>query len=92
MLKGFINLPWWLRRRSEPKVYDVCCPQCGWRKTIELGKVREDSRCIHGAYICKAVAEADPIMAASHAHALQEFIEHIHTYIKEATVTPKEYK
>ena len=48
MLKGFINLPWRLRRRSEPKVYDVCCPQCGWRKTIELGKVREDSRCIHG--------------------------------------------
>ena len=43
------------------------------------------------AYICKAVAEANPIMAASHAHALQEFIEHIHTYIKEATVTPKEY-
>jgi len=43
------------------------------------------------AYICKAVAEADPIMATSHAHALQEFIEHIHIYIKEATVTPKEF-
>ncbi len=44
------------------------------------------------AYICKAVAEANPILATSHAHALQEFIEHIHIYIKEATVTPKEYK
>ena len=43
------------------------------------------------AYICKAVAEADPIMATSHAHALQEFIEHIHIYIKETTVTQKEF-
>ena len=48
MLKGFISLPWWLRKKSEPKVYDVCCPQCGWRKTIELGKACEDSHCIHG--------------------------------------------
>lgn len=37
-----------LRERSGPRVYDVCCPQCGWRKTIELGKVGADSRCIHG--------------------------------------------
>ena len=43
------------------------------------------------AYICKAVAEANPILATSHAHALQEFIEHIHIYIKETTVTQKEF-
>ena len=60
MLKGFINLPWWLRRRSEPKVYDVCCPQCGWRKTIELGKVSEDSRCIHGEEPVMEIRETLP--------------------------------
>ena len=43
------------------------------------------------AYICKAVAEANPILATSHAHALQEFIEHIHIYIKKTTVTQKEF-
>ena len=47
MLKGFFNLPW-LRKRSEPKIYDVCCPQCGWRKTIEIGKVSADSLSVHG--------------------------------------------
>ena len=60
MLKGFFNLPWWLRRRSELKVYDVCCPQCGWRKTIELGKVSEDSRCIHGEEPAMEIRETLP--------------------------------
>ena len=48
MLNGLIDFPWRLRKKSEPEIYDVCCPQCGWRKTIELGKVDADSRCIHG--------------------------------------------
>ena len=60
MLKGFINLPWWLRRRSELKVYDVCCPQCGWRETIELGKDSEDSRCIHGEEPATEIRETLP--------------------------------
>ena len=37
MLKGIIYLPWWMRRPAGPEIYDVLCPKCGWRKTIELG-------------------------------------------------------
>ena len=60
MLKGFINLPRWMRRRSELRVYDVCCPQCGWRKTIELGKASEDSHCIHGEGSAMEIREKLP--------------------------------
>lgn len=60
MLKGFINLPRQLRRRSEPKVYDVCCPRCSWRKTIELGKAGADSRRIHGEEPATEIRETLP--------------------------------
>jgi len=50
MLKGLIYLPWWVRKMMVhgPKIYDVHCPRCGWQKTIEIGKVDNDSICIHG--------------------------------------------
>ena len=59
MLKGLISFPW-LRKRSEPKIYDVSCPQCGWRKIIELGKVKSDSICIHGDEPAMEIRETLP--------------------------------
>ena len=59
MFKGMISLSW-LLRKSRPKVYDVSCPQCGWRKTIELGKVDADSRCIHGEEPAMEIREKLP--------------------------------
>jgi len=59
-LKGFINLPSWLRKMSEPKVYDVGCPQCGWHKTIKLGKASEDSICTHGEEPAMEIRETLP--------------------------------
>ena len=60
MLKGLIYLPWWLRRKSELKIYDVGCPQCGWHKTIKLGKVSEDSLCTHGEEPAMEIREKLP--------------------------------
>ena len=61
MLNGLIDFPWRLRKKSEPEIYDVCCPQCGWRKTIELGKVDADSRCIHGEEPAMEIRETLPV-------------------------------
>lgn len=48
MLKGIIPMPWWMRRPTGPKIYDVLCPKCGWRKTVELGEVDVESRSVDG--------------------------------------------
>ena len=37
-------MPRWMRGPTGPEIYDVLCPKCGWRKTIELGEVDSETR------------------------------------------------
>ena len=60
MLKGLIHLPWYLRKSAEPKIYDVRCVQCSWRKTVELGEVDENSRSMHGDAAAMEIMPALP--------------------------------
>lgn len=47
MLNGLVPLLWWRHGKIEPKIYDVLCPECGWRKTVELNKTEAASVCRH---------------------------------------------
>ena len=64
MPHGSIRLPEWLRRKAEPKVYQVQCSQCSWHKIVEVGEVDADSVAVHGEEpaieICATLPERCP--------------------------------
>ncbi len=36
MLNGLIPLPWFLRKRVEPKIYHLECTKCGYAEDVEI--------------------------------------------------------
>jgi len=60
MLKMPMTLPWLPKRSSEPKIYDLHCPKCGWGTTVEIGKADADSRCVHGEESALEIRETLP--------------------------------
>ena len=51
MLKNFVPLPWFMRKRIEPNIFRVFCPKCEYEETLEIGSqdvvVHENPDCDH---------------------------------------------
>lgn len=36
MLRNFIRLPWFMRKKIEPKIYRIFCLKCDYAETVEM--------------------------------------------------------